>query len=400
MVTKKSSVSKGVSKSVVNDDIFEFMQKMNSFAFIPSESNMYDIKTWSDTGVNILNLVLSDADIYKGLVNGKRYVIAGENSTAKSLVTLQILARFLDADPSNKVIYFESESAILTEHLNEVGVDKDRILITPVWFVEDFRHQALNALDKIIAKKENKDNKDKHLGNYLLCMDSLGMLSSKDEEEKSLSDSDKKSMSKPQLIASVYRQIAMRCARAQSPFITVQHVHNKTGGQNIGNAFFKPDKEIQGGEVLRFCGDVILYMSKVNEYESGESGEVDESTKKAKVGIKAIMKIKKSRFMRDNITFPLTILYGVGILKYSGLFDEGVKADIFKSRSNFYENTITGNRFFKKDLVKNADAIYDKPTLDALREYIRNKYSLFGGLKPEEVDEFVGDETEPSENNQ
>lgn len=385
MATVKKTSS--VSKKAMGDDIFEFVQKMNEFAFIPSESNMYDLHTWCDSGVSTLNLVLSDADIYKGLVDGKRYVFAGENSVAKTLITLQVVASFLKNNPDARVFYFESESAVLSQHLDEVGIDKSRILITPVSFIEDFRTQALNALDKMIEKKESKEGCSRK---YMICLDSLGMLSSKDEEEKSLSDSEKKSMSKPQLIASTYRQIAMRCARAQCPIITVQHVHNKTGGAPVASFGFKaPDKEIQGGEVLRYCGDVILYMSKANEYDKKEQ---------AKVGIRAIMKIKKSRFMKDNITFPLTILYGIGILKYSGLFDEGIKADIFRSKSNFFENTITGNKFFKHDLIKNADKIYDKQTLDALRDYLKNKYSLFGKPKQDEVEEFIGENIDSIEN--
>ncbi len=364
------------------DDLFEYMKKLNEFAFIPAEGSMYDLKGWSDTGVGILNLVLSDADIDKGLVDGKRYVLAGENSVAKTLVALQIVSSFLKKDPDNKVFYFESESAVLSQHLDEVGIDKQRIMILPVAFIEDFRTQVLNVLDKIIEKKESKEGCSKH---YLICLDSLGMMSSRDEEEKSLGDSDKKSMSKPQLIASTYRQIAMRCARSQCPFITIQHVHNKTGGNGApatGFGFKMPDKEIQGGEVLRYCGDVIIYLSKANEY--------DES-KTAKVGIKAMMKIKKSRFMKDNVTFPLTILYGVGILKYSGLFDEGIKAGIFSPRSNFYDNTISGKKFFKADLKNRPEEIYDEKTLGALKAYLANKYSLFGKANDSDVDEFVDD---------
>ena len=98
--------------------------------------------------------------------------------------------------------------------------------------------------------------------------------------------------------------------------------------------------------------------------------------------------------MRDNVKFPLTILYGVGILPYSGLFQYGIDAGVFQLRSNMYENTMTGKKFYKKDIVERPEEIYDAETLAVIRNHIYQAYSLFGkpSLDQEDVKNFIESE--------
>ena len=392
------------SKKHSQGDLFDFAGTLNEYAFVPSEKSLYDIDGWCDTGIKILNAALSDSDIDKGLVAGKRYVIAGENSTAKTLISLQIASKFLNAGKHNRIIYFESEGAVLKQHLEEVGIDMSRIKFMPVAFIEDFRSQSIKLLDKyLLMKKAHKakpaENEDP--GELTIILDSLGMLNTYDESEKIIAESETKSMTKSQLIASTYRQLAMRLAISKATLITIQHVHNEQGKKSGGFASFGAQKKvIAGGETLKFCGDVIIYLSKTNEYENskGEGSTKEDNavkfTSSAKVGIKTTMEIIKSRLMRDNVKFPLTILYGVGILPYSGLFQYGIDAGVFQLRSNMYENTMTGKKFYKKDIVERPEEIYDAETLAVIRNHIYQAYSLFGkpSLDQEDVKNFIESE--------
>ena len=55
---------------------------------------------------------------------------------------------FLDKNPDGGVIFFESESAITKEIIEERGIDSTRMVVMPVTTVQEFRHQSLTVLEK------------------------------------------------------------------------------------------------------------------------------------------------------------------------------------------------------------------------------------------------------------
>jgi len=371
MATKKPKTKKqpgNFFEYILNDE--------DNIAFVPTERSMYDIDKTIDTGIYGANAVFSDADIFKGIALGKRYVMAGESATAKSFITLTAISNFLAANPKNKICYFESEGALLTEHLKEVGVDRKRFMVIPTDTIEFFRTKSLNYIDKWAEfKKSNIEG-----GDMLVVLDSLGMLVTIDEQDKSESGVTTKSMSKPQLIASTFRQLAMKLAKNNVAMIIVQHVHNSQGG-GFAPPGMAPKKIISGGETLKFVGDVILRLSKSDEYDKSSAKGLAKFQAFDKIGIKTTITVEKSRFMKSGVKFPLTILYGIGILKHSGLLQHAVDAGIITQTSNWYTNTINSVKFQKSMLVQDPDKIYCKKTLQAIRDHIYQKYSLFNNIK-------------------
>ena len=49
--------------------------------------------------------------------------------------------QFLEDNPEIAVIYFESESAITKDMIEERGIDANRVVIVPVITVQQFRNQ-------------------------------------------------------------------------------------------------------------------------------------------------------------------------------------------------------------------------------------------------------------------
>ena len=85
--------------------------------------------------------------------------------------------QFLEDNPEAAVIYFESESAITKDMIEERGIDSSRVVIVPVVTVQEFRHQAINILDRYLETDESERPP------MMFVLDSLGMLSTTKEIE-------------------------------------------------------------------------------------------------------------------------------------------------------------------------------------------------------------------------
>ena len=69
--------------------------------------------------------------------------IAGESSTGKTFFCLGMVQHFLESNPDAGVIYFESESALSKDMIEDSGIDSSRMMIVPVTTVQEFRTQSI-----------------------------------------------------------------------------------------------------------------------------------------------------------------------------------------------------------------------------------------------------------------
>ena len=97
-----------------------------------------DVDSFIDSGSYIFNALLSGS-LYGGLPKNKITAIAGESATGKTFFALGMCKQFLEDHPESAVIYFESESAITKEMIEERGIDSNRMVIVPVVTVQEFR---------------------------------------------------------------------------------------------------------------------------------------------------------------------------------------------------------------------------------------------------------------------
>ena len=74
---------------------------------------------------------LVSGSIYGGVPGNKITAIA-ESSTGKTFFCLGIVQHFLESNPDAGVIYFESESAISKQMIEDRGIDSNRMMIVPV----------------------------------------------------------------------------------------------------------------------------------------------------------------------------------------------------------------------------------------------------------------------------
>ena len=159
-----------------------------------------DVESFIDTGSYIFNALLSGS-IYGGLPSNKITAIAGESATGKTFFVLGIVKNFLENNPDSGVLYFESESAITKQMIIDRGIDIDRMVILPVTTVQEFRTQSIRILDKYIESDDKKP--------MMICLDSLGMLSTTKEVEDTADGKETRDMTRAQLVKAAFRVLTL-----------------------------------------------------------------------------------------------------------------------------------------------------------------------------------------------
>jgi len=114
-----------------------------------------DVSGYVDTGSFIFNALCSGS-LYGGLPQNKITALAGESATGKTFFVLGVVRAFLEANQEANVVFFESESAITKDMIEERGIDSTRMAILQVTTVLEFRYQVLAVLEAYQNDEERK----------------------------------------------------------------------------------------------------------------------------------------------------------------------------------------------------------------------------------------------------
>lgn len=321
-----------------------------------------DVDGYIDTGSYIFNALVS-GDIYRGIPSNKITALAGESATGKTFFALGMVQKFLDDNPEGNVVYFESESALTQEMLEERGIDTSRILLVPVTTIEEFRTQAVNIIDGF-EKQRKGDEK------LFFVLDSLGMLSTIKETEDIGSGKNVRDMTKAQVIKGTFRVLTLKLGKVGIPMIVTNHTYDV-----IGSMF--PQKEMGGGSGLKYAASSIVYLSKKKEKDGTEI-----------IGNIIHCKNHKSRLTVENKMVDVRLTYDKGLDRYYGLLDLALKYGIFKQTSTRIELP-DGKTQFGKTINNNPETYFTPEILDQLNECCKKEFK-YGS---EEIQEVIDEET-------
>ena len=324
-----------------------------------------DVSQYIDTGSYVFNALLSGS-IYGGLPANKITAIAGESATGKTFFTLGIVKHFLDMNPTGGCIYFESESALTSEMLKERGIDTTRVYHMPVATVEEFRHQAV----KILEKHGEMDESERPP--LMMCLDSLGMLSTTKEMADISDDTGKKDMTKAQVIKGAFRVLTLMLAKVNVPFIVTNHVYDQ-----IGSMY--PTKVMGGGSAMQYAASSIVFLSKRKEKDGTEV-----------IGNVIHCKMNKSRLTKENKMVDVLLTYSEGLSKYYGLVELAEAAGIFKKVSTRIELP-DGTKIFSKQILKDPQKYFTEDVLTKIDEYTKVEYT-YGRTEEDAGDDTSGDQ--------
>ncbi len=321
----------------------------NEYATVASEGIAAgDIDQYVDTGSYILNALLSGS-IYGGLPSNKITALAGESSTGKTFYALSVVRHFLNTDPDAGVIYFESESAISKQMIEERGIDSKRMIIVPVTTVQEFRTQAVKIVDKYLTQKES-DRKP-----LMFVLDSLGNLSTSKEMEDTAAGKDTRDMTRAQVLKGAFRVLTLKLGLANVPMIVTNHTYDVVGS-------YVPTKEMGGGSGLKYSASTIVYLSKKKEKDGTDV-----------VGNIIKVKAVKSRLTKENSQVETRLFYDErGLDKYYGLLELGEKYGVFQRIGNRYR--IGESSVYPKSILASPEKYFTEKVMHELDEAAKKEF--------------------------
>ena len=333
----------------------DFLKKVikdteNEFASIVDEGvEAGDVSTYIDTGSYIFNGLVSGT-INGGIPANKITALAGESATGKTFFVLGMCKHFLDNNPDAGVIYFESESAITKDLIENRGIDTKRMVVMPVTTVQEFRTQSLRVLDSYLEQDE-ADRKP-----LLLVLDSLGMLSTTKEVEDTEAGKETRDMTRAQVTKAAFRVLTLKLGKAKVPLVITNHTYDV-----VGSMF--PQKEMGGGSGLKYAASTIIYLSK----------------KKDKDGTEVVVNIihcktHKSRLSKENSMVDVRLSYEKGLDRYYGLLDLAIKHGIFKQVSTRIELP-DGTKQYAKTINNDPEKYFTDDIMQQLDEAAQKEFS-------------------------
>ena len=298
-----------------------------------------DTSGFIDTGSYVFNALVSGS-IYGGVPGNKITAIAGESSTGKTFFCLGIVQHFLESNPDAGVIYFESESAISKQMIEDRGIDSNRMMIVPVTTVQEFRTQAIKILDKYMELKDQKP--------MMFVLDSLGMLSTSKEIEDSEAGKETRDMTRAQVVKSIFRVLTLKLGKANVPLLVTNHTYDVVGA-------YIPTKEMGGGSGLKYAASTIIYLSKKKEKDGKEV-----------VGNIIKCKAAKSRLTKENSDVETRLYYDRGLDRYYGLLELGEKYGVFERNGNRIR--VGESSVYPKSILADPEKYFTPEVMQALDE--------------------------------
>lgn len=319
---------------------------------ILSEQTLLHDKDSISTPVPMLNVALSgrvDGGIIPGLT-----VLAGPSKHFKSLFALVIGAAFLNKYPEGILLFYDSEFGTPTKYFENLGMDMDRIVHTPITNIEELKHDLTSQLEGI-------SRKDK----ICIIVDSVGNLASKKEVEDAKDGKSVADMSRAKAMKSLFRIVTPYLTVKDVPLITINHTYKTM-------EMFSKDVVSGGTGIYYSAGDIWII---------GRQQDKDDKTKKIE-GYHFIINIEKSRLVREKMKIPISVSYDHGINRWSGLLENAIEAGIIiKPIAGRYERVdgkFSGKRFTENEILNHDELWKDILSNTSLPDYIKNKYSGSG----------------------
>lgn len=323
------------------------------------KSAFFGTRNVTTTQLPILNIAFS-GEVDGGFPPGLT-IIAGESKTYKTLLSLQCMKAFLDANPEGMALLYDSEYGITPAYLLSKGIDVERVLHVPVEDIEQLKFDMVKQV-KDLTKKDK----------VFIMVDSIGNLASKKEVEDAAEEKSVADMSRAKAIKSLWRIVTPYLTRNDIPCFVINHIYMTL--DRYASAV------VSGGSGLMYSANQVFIISKAKQTVS--------ATDKTITGFKFTINIEKSRFVKEKSKFPFTVLYDGDIQRWSSMFELATEMGLIRSVSTGWWQLVdpeTGEviegKIREKMVLKQDDYFKKLVENTEFKEYVKHKYSLDGGPK-------------------
>ena len=237
-----------------------------------------------------------------GLPRGRVMEIYGPESSGKTTLTLEVIAR--TQRDGGTAAFIDAEHALDPQYAERIGVDVDELLVSQ----PDTGEQALEIADMIVRSSAVD----------VVVIDSVAALTPKAELEGEMGDSHVGLQAR--LMSQALRKLTANIKRSNTLVIFINQIRMK-----IGVMFGSPETTT-GGNALKFYSSVRLDIRRIGAIKRRD--EV--------IGNQTRIKVVKNKVAPPFKFVEFDILYGEGISREGELIDLGVKHGIVEKSGAWY----------------------------------------------------------------
>jgi RecA/RadA recombinase len=285
----------------------------------------------------------------------------------------------MDKYPESVLVFYDCEFGTPESYFDSLGIDKERVVHTPIMNMEEFKFDVMQQLQEI--KRGDK---------VIFVIDSLGNMSSKKEMEDAIEGKSTQDMTRARQMKSIFRMITPYLVKYDIPMVAVNHIYMTQ------EMFSKP--VVSGGSGIYLSADNIFILGRQQEKDGTELA-----------GYNFIINVEKSRHSREKSKIPVTVKFEGGISKWSGLLEMALESGhVIKPSNGWYSkvNKETGEIEEKKYRIKDTDTKdFWLPIISSIgfQEWIKTNYQISNGaiISDESIEEelaliedYLGEDSE------
>ena len=324
----------------------------SEYTSILSESIFFNDTEPVTTPVPMINVALS-GQLDGGITPGWT-VLAGQSRSFKSGFSLLMAATYIKKYEDAALIFYDSEFGAPQSYFKGFGIDTDRVLHTPITNIEELKFDIMGQLADI-------ERKDK----VIIIIDSLGNVASKKEVEDALNEKSVADMTRAKAMKSLFRMVTPNLRLKDIPVFAVAHTYKD-------NSAFFPTDIVGGGTGIMFGADNLWIIGRQQDKVGTEIQ-----------GYHFVIKVEKSRYVKEKSKIPISVSFNGGIMKWSGLLECGLESGWIKKPKNgwyaLYESPDDSEPIGKMVRAKDTqNSAFWGPLLTnpAFAKWIENRYAL------------------------
>jgi recombination protein RecA len=306
-----------------------------------------DPKYWVSTGNYALNYAIS-SDFTKGVPLGKVTMLAGQSGSGKSYIASGNLIRNAQ-EQGFYVVLIDSENALDSDWLGALGVDIDesKLLKLNAAMIDDVGKIISDFMKDFKSDYASVPREDRP--KILFVVDSLGMLLTPTDVNQFEAGEMKGDMGrKPKALNALVRNCVNMFGEWDIGLVCTNHSY-------ASQDMFDPDDKITGGQGFIYASSIVMAMRRLKLKEDEDGNKVTDVR-----GIRAQIKVMKSRYAKPFETVEVKIPWDTGMNPYSGLLDMFEAKGLFVKDGNKLKYTAldgTEDKRFRKQI---DNALLDK----------------------------------------
>ena len=307
------------------------------------ESEFFQEKEVVQTDVPMINVALTgslDGGITAGLT-----VLAGPSKHFKTSFALKIAAAYLNAKPDAVMLFYDSEFGSPQSYFDNFGIDTSRVLHVPITDAEQLKFDLVGQL-------EGMDKED----DVIVVVDSIGNLASKKELDDAMNENSAADMSRAKAFKGLFRMVTPYLAMKNIPLIAINHTYKEIG--------LFPKDVVGGGTGIYYSANTIWII-----------GRRQNKTGTEVTGYDFVIKVEKSRYVKEQSKIPISVSWEGGIDEMSGLLDVAMASGhVVKPSNGWYQKVNEDKKYRLADLDKNfwSSILEDK----VFQEFVKKAFTV------------------------